>query len=88
LSRSFPRYDFTKEADLASEGIDFNDLAILLRLTADAIFKLNTTVDQVLDKRLFTGGVTGNSLLSQFLVALPILPREFRLAMTTFLKAT
>jgi len=79
---------FTGEADFTSEGIDLNDLTSLLRLTVNTIFKLNATVDQVLDKRLLAGGVTRNSLLPQFLVTLPILPLEFGLAMTSFLKAT
>jgi len=79
---------FTGEADFTSEGIDLNDLTSLLRLTVNTIFKLNATVDQVLDKRLLAGGVTRNSLLPQFLVTLPILPWEFGLAMTSFLKAT
>jgi hypothetical protein len=79
---------FTGEADFTSEGIDLNDLTSLLRLTVNTIFELNATVDQVLDKRLLAGGVTRNSLLPQFLVTLPILPWEFGLAMTSFLKAT
>jgi hypothetical protein len=54
----------------------------------DAIFKLNTTVDQVLDKGLLASGVTGNSLLPQFLVTLPIILWGFRLAGAIFLKAT
>jgi hypothetical protein len=85
---SFSGYSLTKEADFADEGTDLNDLTSLLRLAVNAIFKLNGTVDQVLDKRLLAGGVTRNSLLPQFLVTLPGLPWEFGPAMTSFLKAT
>jgi hypothetical protein len=86
LFGSFPWYGFPKEADFASEGIDLNDLTSLLNLVANVGFELNATVDQVLDKSLFASGVTGNSLLPQFLVTLPVLPWEFWLARTTFLK--
>jgi hypothetical protein len=60
----------------------------LLRLTANAVFELNAAIDQVLDKGILVGGVTGNSLLPQFLVTLPVLPSEFGSAMAVFLKAT
>jgi hypothetical protein len=45
LFRSFPAYVFPEEADFASEGIDLNDLTVLLHLTANVSFKLNATVD-------------------------------------------
>jgi hypothetical protein len=61
-------------------------LTSLLHLAANASFELNAAVNQVLDKSLLAGGVTGNSLLPQFLVTLPVLPWEFWLARTTLLK--
>jgi hypothetical protein len=73
LFGSFPGHGFAKEADFASEGIDLDDLTGLLNLATNAGFELNTTVDQLLDKSFLASGVTRNSLLSQFLVALPVL---------------
>jgi hypothetical protein len=83
---SFPGHGFAKEADFASEGIDLNDLTILLHLAANAGFELNAAVDQAFNKSLLAGGVTGNSLLPQFLITLPVPPWEFWLAGTIFLK--
>jgi hypothetical protein len=84
----FPGYVFPEEADFASEGIDLNDLTGLLNLAANASLEPNATIDQVLDKSLFTGGVTRNALLPQFLITLPVLPCELWFARTTFLKTT
>jgi hypothetical protein len=86
LFGGFPGHSFAKEADFASKGIDLNDLTSLFHLAADAGLEFDTTVDQVLDEGLLASGVTRNSLLPQFLVTLPVLPWEFWLAKTAFLK--
>ena len=79
---------FYEGVDFAGEGIDLNDLTSLSHLAANAGFELDSTADQAFNESLLAGGVTRNSLLSQFLVTLPILPWGFGLVSTTFLKVT